>query len=220
MFSLKSPVNTFVSTVKGVLLSPVKFFQTVSWEKVPVADSLVFALICYAFAQIMGFLLSSLSIFSFLPQAMRNMATSSFGLTYFIVAFVIAIVLFFVNAFVIYAVVKYVFKSKSSFNAVLAVLSSLASVSLLGWIPIIGLIIVLYGLVLTVIAVREMAKLSTVQAIISLIISFLINMVLTGVLFAKILASFYSNLIPNQNGTNLHNQIPNYHHYQNHFKST
>src|SRR3989338_9365902 len=120
MFSLKSPTTSFVTTVKGVLLSPVNFFKTTSWEKVPLTDSVVFAFICYAVAQVITFLLSSLQLFNTLPQSIRGMTSAGQGINYFLVAFIMAIVMFFINAGVVYMVIKYVFKSKSSFNATVA----------------------------------------------------------------------------------------------------
>ena len=79
MFSLKSPLPTFIAATKGVLLSPVSFFRSVYWGNASIADALIFTFIW----NLLSALISRLILSFTLPFGMMR-GTNGFGVIPFV----------------------------------------------------------------------------------------------------------------------------------------
>lgn len=163
MFSLENPIETFLSTTKGVLLSPVSFYRSIFWENTKVTDSLLYAVVC----SVIGGVLGQLLVFRKMPYGMMYSVSSfPFYLTSLAYSVIYSLLYLVITAAFIYFFVKTVFHRVAAFPTLLAALAAISAIMLFSWIPTMGIFLSLYALVLTVIAVREVEHISTGKAII------------------------------------------------------
>lgn len=190
MFSLKSPIDSFIKTVKGVLLQPKEFFASVSWNSVPVADSLVYAFVCSLVPGIISFLIPSITVagmFSGMMGGTNAMATAGGFLPVVLFGPILSIVFLAFGALVVYGVVRYGFKKTAGYPAFLGAMAAAVTTSLLSWIPIVGILVALFGIVLAVIGIRAAGSLTTVQAIVAFVATIIVMMLLSGIFSAALL---------------------------------
>lgn len=198
MFSLKNPTASFIKTTKGVLLSPVEFFRSVSWGSVPIIDSLAFTLVCSFVPAIIRFIVPSLSGQSSMmtPFAGRLPLSGMQFVPFFLVTPLVSLIFLAVASILVWAVVRYIFKSNTSYNALFAVMAAVSATQLLSWIPVIGVLLSLYALVLSVIGIREAASLTTVQAVIAYILSIILMGIVSLALSAALLGVYFNSSNP------------------------
>lgn len=165
MFSLVNPIKTFLSTTKGVLLSPVSFYRSIFWENTKVTDSLLYATICSVIGGVLGQLLTFRKVPYYYSAS--SLPFSLISLTYSVIY---SLIYLFITATFIYFFVKTVFHRVAAFPALLAALAAISAITLFSWIPMMGIFFSLYALVLTVIAVREVEHISTGEAIIVVVV--------------------------------------------------
>lgn len=190
MFNLRSPIDTFISATKGVLLSPVRFFRSISWISVSWFDSLVYAYICGIAAELFKkFLLPTAVLPSqiFRPYIGMFPFAGIEAIPIFLLLPLYSLFYLVIMAFTVYLVGKVVFKRYTSYPAVLSALAAVSATQLFSWIPVIGGLIALYAIVLVVIAIREVYAFSTGKAIPAFILSIILVAITTGLIFAYIL---------------------------------
>lgn len=187
MFTLRSPIDTFFSTTKGVLLSPVRFFRSTSWVSVSWFDSLVYAYICGVTAELFKkFLLPTAVLPSqiFRPYIGMFPFTGIEAVPVFLLLPLFSLLYLAIMTFAVYLVGKVIFNRYTSYPAVLAALAAVAAAQIFSWIPIIGGLVALYAIVLVVIAIREVYAFSTGRAIVAFILSIILVAIATGLIFA------------------------------------
>ena len=79
----------------------------------------------------------------------------------------------------------------SGFRATFRVLAYAAVVNLVSWIPILGLLVGLYGLYLQIVGLREVHETTTGRAVLVLVV-FLGIAILIGIVVAAILISLFA----------------------------
>jgi hypothetical protein len=192
-FNLSDPVGTFISTARGVILSPVGFFRGMQ-KSGNYVGPLVFTVIC----AVIGGLLTG--IISFLSGLLiGDFGTAIGGLIGGIfLTPIFAVIGLFIVAGILHLLVMLLVKPNAGFEAtyrVTAYLSVLYLVSWLGAIPILGILVSLaltvYGIVLGVIGVRETHSTTTGRAAAVVLIPAVVFFLLGVLLFAAVLAAVF-----------------------------
>ena len=156
-FRYTDPVQTFIATVQAVVLRPADFFRGILRQG-DLINPLIFALICYEVAAILGGLLRVVGI---------GATNQTFGgfLVSIILAPIFAAIGLFIGAGILHLLVMLIVGSRNSgFEATFRVVAYSAVTSLVSWIPLIGGLLSLYGIYLGIVGIREMHNTSTGKA--------------------------------------------------------
>jgi hypothetical protein len=155
-YNLSDPVNSFIDTVRRVVLEPVGFFTSLP-RSGSFVNPLVFALICIEISAILGGLQGLIGVG--VNQGLGNFIGS-------IIAAPIggAIGLFIMTGILHLLVMLVVGAGNSGFEATFRVAAYAAVVDLVSWIPLIGWLLSLYGVYLAVVGIREMHQTTTGRA--------------------------------------------------------
>jgi hypothetical protein len=201
-FNLQDPVGSFISTVRGVLLSPVGFFRGMVRQG-DFINPAVFALISYMVYAILGGLIGLVfggvsSLTSTTDEGALVGAASTVGgffLGLILAPFIAAIILLIVVAVRHLLVMLIVGSSNAGFEATLRLSSYTFATRIIWWIPILGQIVgFIYGLVLSTIGVREVHATTTGKAALIVLIPVAVAIVLLGLLAAVIGAAIFTLL--------------------------
>jgi hypothetical protein len=156
-FRYTDPVQTFIATVQAVVLRPVEFFRGILRQG-DLINPLIFALICYEVAAILGGLLRVVGI------GATNQGFGGF-LVSIILAPIFAAIGLFIGAGILHLLVMLIVGSRNSgFEATFRVVAYSAVTSLVSWIPYIGGLLSLYGIYLGIVGIREMHNTTTGKA--------------------------------------------------------
>ena len=156
-FRYTDPVQTFIATVQAVVLRPVDFFRGILRQG-DLINPLIFALICYEVAAILGGLLRVVGI------GATNQGFGEF-LVSIILAPIFAAIGLFIGAGILHLLVMLIVGSRNSgFEATLRVVAYSAVTSLVSWIPYIGGLLSLYGIYLGIVGIREVHNTTTGKA--------------------------------------------------------
>ncbi len=156
-FNYTDPVQSFVSTVRRIVLQPVDFFRGIL-RRGDFINPLIFAIICYEVSAILGGLLRLAGI------GAANQGVGGFLAT-IIFAPIIAAIGLFIGAGILHLLVMLIVGSRNAgFEATLRVVAYSAVTSLVSWIPIIGGLLSLYGIYLGIVGIREMHNTTTGKA--------------------------------------------------------
>src|SRR5829696_2787206 len=155
-FRYTDPVQTFIATVQAVVLRPVDFFRGILRQG-DFINPLIFAIICYEVAAILGGLLRLVGIGA-------NQGFGAFIASIILAPIFTAIGLFIFSGILYLLVMLIVGSRNSGFEATFRVVAYSAVTSLVSWIPFIGWILSLYGIYLGIVGVREMHDTTTGKA--------------------------------------------------------
>jgi hypothetical protein len=181
-FRYTDPVQTFIATVQAVVLRPVEFFRGILRQG-DLINPLIFALICYEVAAILGGLLRVVGI------GATNQGFGGF-LVSIILAPIFAAIGLFIGAGILHLLVMLIVGSRNSgFEATLRVVAYSAVTSLVSWIPYIGGLLSLYGIYLGIVGIREMHNTSTGKAALVVLIPAAVVLIL--VFFVVGAAAFF-----------------------------
>jgi hypothetical protein len=180
-FRYTDAVQTFIATVRGVVLQPVSFFRGILRQG-DFVNPLIFAIICYEVSAILGGLLQLVGIG-------RNIGFGGF-ISSIILAPIIATIGLFIGAGIIHLLVMLIVGSRNSgFEGTFRVLTYSAVTSLVSWIPTIGGILSLYGIYLGIVGIREMHNTTTGKAAMVVLIPVAI-IVLLALAFITLVGAF------------------------------
>jgi hypothetical protein len=185
-YNLSDPLNTFIDTVRRVVLQPVSFFASLPQSR-NLVNPLVFALICIEISTILGGLLG-------LVRVGTNRGLGSF-IASIIAAPIGGAIGLFILAAILHLLVRLVVGAgNSGFEATFRVAAYAAVVNLVSWIPLVGWLLALYGIYLSVVGIREMHGTTTGKAALVVLIpaGVILLLVLVGLLAAG--AVFLSRL--------------------------
>ncbi len=169
-FDYRDPVQSFVNAVRNVVTAPVGFFRGIIGHG-DLVNPLIFAIICYEVAAILGGLLALVGI-----SGQRGFGSF---LSSLIFAPIFAAVGLFIGAGILHLLVMLVIGSRNAGFAGTFRVSAYSSVtSLVSWIPVIGWIASLYGIYLAIVGVREVHNTSTGKAAIVVLIPAVVIIVL------------------------------------------
>jgi hypothetical protein len=186
-FRYTDPIQTFIATVQAVVLRPVDFFRGILRQG-DFINPLIFAIICYEVAAILGGLLRLVGI------GATNQGFGGF-IASIILAPIFAAIGLFIGAGILHLLVMLIVGSRNSgFEATFRVGAYAAVTSLVSWIPFIGGILALYGIYLGIVGIREMHNTTTGKAALVILIPVAVVLVIVFVLAVVIGAMIFGAL--------------------------
>jgi hypothetical protein len=183
-YNLSDPVNSFVDVVRRVLLQPATFFASLPRQG-SLLGPLVFALICVELSAILVGLLTFVDIPGGVTWVLGARGDQGFlaFLGGLVVAPIAGTVGVFLTALVTHLLVLLVVgPGHAGFGATFRIISYSSVTSLLGWIPFVGWIFVLYRLYLATVGIREMHSTTTGRALLVVLLPAILILVLVLVL--------------------------------------
>jgi hypothetical protein len=182
-FNYTDPVQSFVSTVRRVVLQPVDFYRGVL-RRGDFLNPLIFAIICYEVYSILSGILALAGI---------GQQTFAGFIVSLILAPIFAAIGLFIAAGILHLLVMLIVGSgNSGFEATFRVGAYAAVTSLVSWIPIIGWIASLYGIYLGIVGIREVHATTTGKAALVVLIPAAVVILLVLILVAIGAALFFS----------------------------
>jgi hypothetical protein len=191
-FNLQDPINSFIGTVRALVLNPVGFFRGIARQG-DFVNPLVFTIICAAINGILGGIVTFLIA---LPSRNAGIGGGLGGLIGNIILTPIGAVIGLLIGAGIYhlLVLLLVRPANAGFEATFRVVSYVAVTQLISWIPIIGTIVaVVYGIVLSILGIREVHTTTTGRAALVVLIPVAVVLLLIIVLGAAIIAVLVGN---------------------------
>ena len=154
-FNYQDPVQSFISTVRRVVLQPVDFYRGIL-RRGDFLNPLIFAIICYEVYSILSGILALAGI---------GQQTFAGFIVSLILAPIFAAIGLFIAAGILHLLVMLIVGSgNTGFEATFRVGAYAAVTSLVSWIPIIGWIASLYGIYLGIVGIREVHATTTGKA--------------------------------------------------------
>ncbi len=197
-YDLSNPVESFVETVRRVVLQPVGFFAGLP-RSGSLLNPLVFALICTEISVILGGILGLVGVREGFVAGYGFQVPENQDFGEFIGSVIFAPIGSAISVFVIAGiahllVMLIVGATNSGFGATFRVASYASVTSLVSWIPIIGGLLGLYGIYLAVVGIREMHQTTTGKAAIVVLfpVILILLLALLGLLVAG--AVFFSRM--------------------------
>ena len=167
-FRYTDPVQTFISTVRGVVLQPASFFGGIL-RRGDFINPLIFALICYEVSAILGGLIG-------LAFGSRGFGGFVSGI---ILGAIAAAIGLFIGAGILHLLVMLIVGSRNGgYEATFRVFAYSSVTSLVSWIPFIGWIASLYGIYLGIVGIREVHTTTTGRAALVVLIPAAVVLVL------------------------------------------
>jgi hypothetical protein len=185
-YDLSNPVESFVDTVRRVVLQPVGFFAGLP-RSGSLLNPLVFALICTEISVILGGILGLVGVREGFVAGYGFQIPENQDFGEFIGSVIFAPIGSAISVFVVAGI--------GHLLVMLVVVASYASVtSLVSWIPIIGGLLGLYGIYIAVVGIREMHQTTTGKAVIVVLfpVILILLLALLGLLVAG--AVFFSRM--------------------------
>lgn len=182
-FNLQDPVNSFISTVRALVLDPVAFFRGIPRQG-SVVNPLLFVVVCALvsgiLSGIMGFLVSLSSRSQDFGGALANLIGG------IILAPIGALIALFIASGVFHLFVLLLVRPRNAgFEATLRVVSYSSVTRLISWIPIIGWIVgFVWGIVLWIFGIREVHATTTGKAALVVLIPVVVLLILGLLLIA------------------------------------
>jgi hypothetical protein len=178
-FNYQDPIQSFIATVQAVVLRPVDFFRGILRQG-DFINPLIFAIICYEVAAILGGLIRLVGI------GATNQGFGGFIVS-IILAPIFAAIGLFIGAGILHLLVMLIVGSRNSgFEATFRVGAYAAVTSLVSWIPFIGGILALYGIYLGIVGIREMHNTTTGKAALVVLIPVAVIFLLVLALIALV----------------------------------
>ena len=195
-YDLSNPLQSFVDTVRRVVLQPVGFFAGLPRRGV-LLSPLIFALICTEISAILGGVLWLAGVGEDVLAGYGLQVPENQDFGEFVGSVIFAPIGGIIGVFVIAGiahllVILVVGTTRSGFGATFRVATYTTVTSLVSWIPIIGWLLSLYGIYLSVVGIREMHGTTTGKAVLVVLIPVIVIVVLAllGLLVAG--AVFFS----------------------------
>ena len=197
-YDLSNPVESFVDTVRWVVLQPVGFFAGLP-RSGSLLNPLVFALICTEISVILGGILGLVGVREGFVAGYGFQIPENQDFGEFIGSVIFAPIGSAISVFVVAGighllVMLVVGATNSGFGATFRVASYASVTSLVSWIPIIGGLLGLYGIYIAVVGIREMHQTTTGKAVIVVLfpVILILLLALLGLLVAG--AVFFSRM--------------------------
>ncbi len=197
-YDLSNPLESFVDTVRRVVLQPVGFFAGLTRQG-SLLNPLIFALICTEISAILGGILRLAGVGEGFVTGYGFQVPENQDFGEFIGSVIFAPIGGVIGVFVVAGIGQLVVRlvvgaTNSGFGATFRVASYTGVTSLVSWIPIIGGLLGLYGIYLAVVGIREMHETTTGKAVLVVLIPVIVVVVLAllGLLVAG--AVFFSRM--------------------------
>lgn len=181
-FDYRDPVQSFMATVKSLIVQPVAFFRGLFGSR-DFLNPLIFALIC---AEIAAFLRGVIAL------VIGNQGFGGFIGDLILTPVGVAVGLLIGAGIIHLLVILIVGSGNSGFVSTFRVGAYASVTSLVSWIPIIGLIASLYGLYLAIVGIREVHTTTTGKAALVVLIPAAVVLLLVILVVGVVVAFFLS----------------------------
>lgn len=197
-------MDNFVDTWKKVIISPSEFYESMSTEG-GYGEPLKFALVNFIVLGIGSAIISilynligfNLMNNAFLMGGSITMATE-FTIMDAISNIIVTPIMGIIGLFIVGAILFILFKivgGSGSYEGTVRILSYSSAVSLLAWIPLVGILAGLYGLYLDIIGGKFVHNISTARSAIAVLIPIVLLIILV-VILAAVIAAFVFGMSP------------------------
>ncbi len=193
-FNLQDPVGSFISTARGVLLSPVGFFRGMA-KRGDFLNPAIFALICALISAVLSGLIS-LVLSPFFAAPGETAEAFAGGLVGFVFTVILSpiytAVALLIGAGVYHLLVLlFVRPGNAGFEATFRVVCYVAAIQLVSWIPIVNIVAGIYAIVLSIFGIREAHGTTTGKAIAIVLIPVAVILFLVLILGALLGAALF-----------------------------
>lgn len=193
-FDPSDPLSSFLDVLRSVILHPVDFFSGIPRQE-GLGNPLLFALICIVISAVLNAVVGLIGVQSaqsssglIEPLGLRSQSFGGFVATVVLLVVIGIISLLIVAGLYQLAVRIVVGAENAGYSATFRVVAYAAVVNLVSWIPILGLLLSLYGLYLQVVGLREVHQTTTGRAI-GVLLLFLGIAILIGILVGIVVAA-------------------------------
>jgi hypothetical protein len=188
-FNLQDPVNSFITTVRTLVLDPVGFFRGIPRQG-NFVNPLVFAVICAVINGVLGGIIGFLASVAFTPRSQGVGAAFTSLIGNIILTPIYAVVALLIGAAIWHLLVMlFVRPSNAGFEATFRVASYIQVYQLISWIPLIGWIVgPIYGIVLSIFGIREVHATTTGKAALVVLVPVAVILILILLLGAALVA--------------------------------
>jgi hypothetical protein len=186
-FNLQDPVGSFIRTVQNVVINPIGFFRSIP-KQGNFVNPLVFALICAVISGILGGIVNFLIGLAF-SSGNQGVTSAFLSLIGNIILTPIGLAIgLFIGAGIYHLLVLLLAKpSNAGFEATFRVVAYASVIQLVSWIPIVGIVAGLYGIVLSVFGIREVHNTTTGRAVAVVLIPIAVVFLLVLLIFGAAL---------------------------------
>ncbi len=169
-YDLSNPLESFVDTVRQVVLQPVGFFAGLP-QRGSLLNPLIFALICTEISAILGGVLRLAGVGEGFVAGYGFQVPENQGFGELIGSVILAPIGGVIGVFVVAGIAHLVImlivgSTHSGFGSTFRVAAYTSVTSLVSWIPIIGGLLGLYGIYLAAVGIREMHSTTTGKAVV------------------------------------------------------
>ena len=193
-FNLQDPINSFVDTVRAVVLDPVGFFRGIA-RRGDFVNPLIFAVICALISALLGGLINLLlsPLFASPGDTGEALAGGVVGFVgNLILAPIFVVIVLFIGAAITHLLVMLLVRPQNAgFEATFRVGAYSQVTQLVSWIPIIGVIIaVVLVAILSIFGIREVHSTTTGKAALVVLIPVAVILLLVILLGVALIALF------------------------------
>ena len=193
-FNLQDPINSFVDTVRAVVLDPVGFFRGIA-RRGDFVNPLIFAVICALISALLGGLINLLlsPLFASPGDTGEALAGGVVGFVgNLILAPIFVVIVLFIGAAITHLLVMLLVRPQNAgFEATFRVGAYSQVTQLVSWIPIIGVIIaVVWTAILSIFGIREVHSTTTGKAALVVLIPVAVILLLVILLGVALIALF------------------------------
>jgi hypothetical protein len=199
-FNLQAPINSFISTVRALVLDPVGFFRGMA-RRGGFVNPLIFAVICALISTLLSGIINLILSPLFAGPGDTGEALAE-GVVGFVVSLIFApifvVILLFIGAAITHLLVMLLVRPQNAgFEATFRVGAYIQALQLISWIPIIGwLVALVWAIVLYILGLREVHSTTTGRAALIALIPIaviLILVLLLGVIGAALFLESQQN---------------------------
>ncbi len=192
-FNLQDPINSFINTARRVLLEPTNFFRGIARQG-DFLNPAIFALICALISALLSGILSFVLSPLFAVPGETDEALAG-GILGFVLSLILspiytAIALIVGAAIYHLLVLLFVRPGNAGFEATFRVVCYVAAIQLVSWIPIVNFIAGIYGLILSILGIREVHRTTTGRAAAIVLIPVAVILLLVLIVGAALVALF------------------------------
>ena len=193
-FNLQNPMNSFINTVRNVILNPVGFFQGIRRQG-DFVNPLIFAVVCALISALLGGIINLIlsPLFATPGDTGEALAGGIAGFVFnLILAPIAAVAGLFIGAVITHLLVMLLVRPQhAGFEATFRVGAYSSVVQLVSWIPIIGGIVALvWVIVLSIFGIRELHTTTTGRAALVVLIPVAVILLLVLIIGAALVALF------------------------------
>ena len=159
-FNTKDFIKSFVGVTKTVLVKPSDFYQ-----RMPVTGGyplpLIFLAVCVGVSVILGAIIFGGDLYQIIKL------------------FVVYMLFTFIGAGILHFIAQQFFEGKGSYEGTYRVVAYAGAVYLLLWIPVVQIFAVFYGFYLQIVGLEKVHKLTTGQAVVTVLIALVVYLIIS-----------------------------------------